>query len=101
MRLVPKIKSENASSSKWNSNDLLVFTLSRLNIQNRVYIFAAKKGETDGNNLFASGYISFSNEGKHSGNTYPENFLIYLLTQNFSIFDVIDKNAIVQLQSQV
>ena len=56
MRLVPKIKSENASSSKWNSNDLLVFTLSRLNIQNRVYIFAAKKGETDGNNLFASGY---------------------------------------------
>ena len=32
MRLVPKIKSENASSSKWNSNDLLVFTLSRLNI---------------------------------------------------------------------
>ena len=93
MRLVPKIKSENASSSKWNSNDLLVFTLSRLNIQNRANIFEAKKG--------ASGYISFSNEGKHSGNTYPENFLIYLLTQNFSIFDVIDKNAIVQLQSQV
>ena len=92
MRLVPKIKSENASSSKWNSNDLLVFTLSRLNIQNRAYIFAAKKGETDKNNFFASGYISFSNEGKHSGNTYP---------QNFSIFDVTDKNAIVQLQSQV